>query len=94
MNECQTWTLHSSSGEMANKLENKYGGCLTVDNNNVTMSKSNTCNNATKWIFTPQGYIKPLQDRDKCLSYNDKDFKLNLTKCSANTTDKQQWAFI
>jgi hypothetical protein len=87
----QIWTLHSSSGKMANKLENGYGGCLNTKNKKVLMDK---CSNAIKWKFTTQGSITPSNDSTQCLNYNDNDGKLKLNKCPKKITNKYQWAFI
>jgi hypothetical protein len=87
----QIWTLHSSSDDMANKLENGYGGCLTINNNNIVMDN---CSSANKWSFTTQGALKPLNDTTQCLNYNDNDGKLNISKCPTNITNRYQWAFI
>ncbi len=80
----QTWMLHASSGKMANKLENQYGGCLTMDNQNtVYMDK---CTDATEWIFTAQGNLKPKSDtsenvgESKCLSFSNEGAIKNVAK--------------
>lgn len=77
----QTWTLHSSSGDFGNRLENQYGGCLTIDKNNeIYMTNAGGCKDATKWIFTTQGTIKPMNDKNKCLSYTNAGIFKNVEK--------------
>jgi hypothetical protein len=77
----QTWTLHSSEGNYANRIENQYGGCLTIgENGEIYMTNPAGCQNATQWIFTTQGTIKPLKEKDKCLSYTNAGIFKNVEK--------------
>jgi hypothetical protein len=85
----QTWTLYSSEGDLANRLSNQYGGCLTVDKiGNVNMTTQGQCKTATKWIFTPQGSIRPMNERSKCLSYTNAGIIKNLPAGEANMKGK------
>lgn len=85
----QTWTLYSSQGDLANRLSNQYGGCLTVDKiGNVNMTTQGQCKTATKWIFTPQGSIRPMNERSKCLSYTNAGIIKNLPTGAANLKGK------
>lgn len=78
----QTWILHSSDEtDMANKISNQYGGCLNVDDiGNVNMTLPSGCKTATKWLFTSQGTLKPMDDKNKCLSYTDAGIVKNVQK--------------
>ncbi len=77
----QTWTLKSSENNMGGILENQYGGCLTVDDvNGVYMTTPAGCKNASKWIFTTQGQLKPTKDKSKCLSFTNAGILQNVQK--------------
>jgi len=77
----QTWTLKSSENNMGGVLQNQYGGCLTVDEiNNVHMTTPVGCKNASKWIFTAQGQLKPTKDKKKCLGFTNAGILKNVQK--------------
>lgn len=75
----QTWTLNSSKDGLGGVLENQYGGCLTVDEANSVQVKLD-CKNATKWLFTAQGNLKPITDKTKCLSFTNAGMAKNVEK--------------
>lgn len=63
----QTWTLHTNKLNSGGKISNQYGGCLIHNKNNLI--KVQTCgNNPTKWMYTPEGKLKPTDEPDKCLT--------------------------
>lgn len=67
----QTWTLNSSKSLLPNKLVNQSGNCINVDKKTDVVGWGN-CKDATEWVYTSQGLLKPKTNSDKdagCLTY-------------------------
>ncbi len=66
----QTWTLNSSTGDLANRIKNQSGNCLSVDDKDFVGVL--TCDKAVEWEYTPQGQLKPRSNsgkETKCLTH-------------------------